>query len=229
MQKIIGYTFGNEDLLIRALTHSSFKNEMKIGDCGDYERLEFLGDAVLELVSSDFLFARYEDLPEGKLSKIRASAVCEPTLAMCAREFDLQEYIRLGRGEEKCGGRDNDSIISDVCEAVIGAIYLDGGMEPARAFINSRILNDFDNKKLFFDSKSTLQEFTQGRDGGSTPRYELVSEAGEGREKLFITEVYIDDEKFAEGRGKSKKASEQDAAYKALLALKDRGYVLKEY
>ncbi len=159
LQNLIGYSFKNEELILRALTHSSFCNEQLIGNAGDYERLEFLGDAVLEAVSSAFLFERYPGKKEGELSKIRASMVCEPSLAFCARDLKLGSFIRLGKGEERTGGRERDSIISDVMEAIVGAIFLDGGFDKASEFIHRFILSDLENKQLFFDSKSNLQEY----------------------------------------------------------------------
>ena len=161
LEKKIGYTFQNRALLKQAVTHSSFANEQKINRQKHYERLEFLGDAVLELVSSDFLFQTHPEMPEGQLTKLRASMVCEPALAYCAKDLTLDGYIQLGKGEESTGGRYRDSIVSDVMEAVIGAIYLDGGMEPARTYIHRFILSDLENKQLFLDSKTNLQEYMQ--------------------------------------------------------------------
>ena len=135
LEERIGYQFKNPSLLKQALTHSSFTNEQKINKAKNYERLEFLGDAVLELVSSEFLFKEHPDVPEGELTKMRASMVCEPSLAFCAKDLELGKFLRLGKGEESTGGRERDSITSDAMEAVIGAIYLDGGMEHAKSFI----------------------------------------------------------------------------------------------
>ena len=135
LEKRIEYTFQNKALLKQALTHSSYANEQKIRKSGDYERLEFLGDAVLEMISSEFLFKENPEMPEGKLTKLRSSLVCEPALAQCAKEIDLGAYMLLGKGEEATGGRFRESITSDVCEALIGALYLDGGYEIARDFI----------------------------------------------------------------------------------------------
>ena len=140
LEQKIGYTFQNKMLLKQALTHSSYANEQKINKTGDYERLEFLGDAVLELVSSDFLYKEYRELPEGQLTKKRSSMVCEPALAFCAREITLEKYILLGKGEEATGGRTRDSIISDVMEATIGAIYLASGIEEDKKFIHRYVL-----------------------------------------------------------------------------------------
>ena len=152
LEEKIAYRFHDRKLLRQALTHSSYANEMKINRYENYERLEFLGDAVLELVSSDFLFREQAKTAEGELTKLRASMVCEPALAYCAREFSLEKFILLGRGEETTGGRGRDSIVSDVMEALIGAIYLDGGLEEASAFIHRFILSDLENKQLFYDA-----------------------------------------------------------------------------
>lgn len=228
LEERIGYKFRNQDILKQALTHSSFANEQKINKLGDYERLEFLGDAVLELVSSEFLFKEHPKVPEGELTKIRASMVCEPALAFCAGDIELGNFIRLGRGEESTGGRQRDSIISDVMEALIGSIYLDGGMEPAKAFINRFILSDLEDKRLFYDSKSNLQELIQGKLKKEF-HYELLEERGPEHNKVFIVEVFMEEESLGKGSGRSKKAAEQQAAYKALLVLRDRGYVFKKY
>ena len=228
LEQRIGYQFHDISLLKQALTHSSFTNEQKINKTGNYERLEFLGDAVLELTSSEFLFHEHQDVPEGELTKMRASMVCEPALAFCARDLELGKFIRLGKGEENTGGRERDSIISDVMEAVTGAIYLDGGMEPARQFINSFILSDLEDKRLFYDSKSNLQELIQGKLKKEF-WYELLEESGPEHNKVFKVSVHMEDEVLGEGIGKTKKAAEQQAAYKALLLLRDRGYVFKKY
>ena len=161
LQERIGYRFKDEHLLFQALTHKSYANERQINKTESYERLEFLGDAVLELVSSEFLFHKYVDLPEGELTKMRASMVCEPALAFCARDLELGEFVLLGKGEECTGGRLRDSITSDAMEAVIGAVFLDGGLDAAKEFIYRFILSDLENKKLFYDSKTNLQELMQ--------------------------------------------------------------------
>jgi ribonuclease-3 len=152
----IGYRFKDISLLKNALTHSSYANEKKSLKVKDNERLEFLGDAVLELSSSDFIFKNYK-MDEGRMTRLRASIVCEPTLALCAREFGFEQYIKLGKGEELTGGRKRDSIVSDALEALIGAIYLDSDFANAKEFVLKFILNDLDNKQLFFDSKTILQ------------------------------------------------------------------------
>lgn len=219
VQEKIGYRFSNPELLRQALTHSSFANEQRINKAKDYERLEFLGDAVLELVSSEFIFENNQNMPEGKMTKLRASMVCEPALAYCARDIDLGNDILLGKGEEATGGRNRDSITSDVMEAVIGAIYLDGGFEKAKAHIHRFVLSDLENKILFLDSKTILQEEVQKK-GNVVLHYELVAEEGPDHDKQFTVDAYIDEELIGSGVGHTKKAAEQQAAYEALLKMK---------
>ena len=161
-QKKIGYQFQQEGLLRQALTHSSYANEHKMNRIECNERLEFLGDAVLELVSSEHLFAQFPQMPEGELTRLRASLVCEPTLAFCARELNLGDYLFLGKGEDQTGGRKRKSILSDAFEAIIGAIYLDGGFANAKEFIHRFVLNNVEHMQLFYDSKTILQEIVQG-------------------------------------------------------------------
>ena len=228
LEKLIGYEFKDKKLLKQALTHSSYANEQKINKSGDYERLEFLGDAVLEVVSSEFLFHKYPDLPEGKLTKLRASMVCEPSLAICARDLDLGSYILLGKGEESTGGRNRESITSDVMEAIIGAIFLDGGMEKAKAHIERFVLSDLEDKALFYDSKSTLQEVLQG-ELRKDFEYILNAERGPEHDKEFDVSVIVDGKVLGNGKGRTKKAAEQQAAYQALLKLREKGYVSKKY
>ncbi len=228
LEKRIGYQFKDISLLKQAVTHSSFTNEQKINRAKNYERLEFLGDAVLELVSSEFLFHQNPELSEGELTKLRASMVCEPSLAFCARDLELGQFMRLGKGEESTGGRKRDSITSDAMEAVTGAIFLDGGMEPAREFINRFILSDLEDKRLFYDSKSNLQEVIQGKLKKEFS-YRLLQESGPEHDKTFVVEVVMDGKQLGMGTGRTKKAAEQQAAYKALLLLRDKGYVFKKY
>lgn len=219
-QKTIGYSFKNEKLLLQALTHSSYANEKHMKKFSDNERLEFLGDAVLEIVSSEFLYNNYSDKPEGELTKLRASIVCEPTLALCTEPINLGDYIRLGKGEEQTGGRKRKSILSDALEAVIGAIYLDGGFTNAKEFVLKFIMTDIDKKQLFYDSKTILQEVIQGKHESLT--YKLVDESGPDHNKQFTVELYVDDKKMSMGVGHTKKAAEQQAAYEALLMLKNK-------
>ncbi len=221
LEERIGYTFRNEELLREALTHSSFSNEQRINRQKDYERLEFLGDAVLELVSSEFLFHENPNLPEGKLTKLRSSMVCEPALAYCARDLEIGKFIRLGKGEEATGGRERESITSDVMEAVIGAIYLDAGYEKAHDFIHRFILSDLENKILFYDSKTVLQEMIQAKPDTQFC-YRLVKEEGPDHAKTFEVEVVINDAVIGTGQGRTKKGAEQQAAYQAILALKNQ-------
>ena len=219
-EQLIGYTFKNKDLIIQAFTHSSFVNEQKINKKPDYERLEFLGDAVLEMISSAFLFKKYPDKKEGEMSKIRASLVCEPALAFDSEQLELKNYIQLGKGEEATGGRNKDSIISDVMEAVIGALFLDGGIDEAKKFIDNYVLTNADSMQMFSDSKSILQELVQGESLGEI-RYEICGESGPEHDKIFEVRVYVGDKNLGEGTGKTKKAAEQKAAYQALLVLKN--------
>lgn len=225
LQKRIGYHFYDEKLIRQALTHSSYANERKINKCGDYERLEFLGDAILEMVSSEFLFRKYPDMPEGKLTKLRASMVCEPSLAFCAQDLELGKFLFLGKGEEATGGRNRASVTSDVMEAIIGAIFLDGGLESAKLFIMNYILNDIEDKQLFYDSKTILQEQIQ-KTPGKTISYVLTGEEGPDHDKIFCVDVLIDGETLASGKGKNKKSAEQEAAYKVLLQMKKTGSTL---
>lgn len=217
----IGYSFKDKNLFKQALTHSSYTNEQKINKLGDYERIEFLGDAVLEIVSSEFLFHKYPNVPEGKLTKMRASMVCESSLAMCARDLDLGKYIFFGKGEEGCGGRTRESILADVMEAIIGAIYLDAGFEQAKAHIMKFVLVDLEDKVLFSDSKSALQEVVQAMED-SNLEYVITGENGPEHCKTFSVDVLINGKVVGSGEGKNKKAAEQSAAYQALLKLKDR-------
>ena len=214
----IGYTFRDRSLLVLALTHTSFANEAHSGHLGSNERLEFLGDAVLELVSSDFFYREKPKLSEGELTKLRASFVCEPALAYCAEQIPLPPYLLLGRGEEMTGGRLRPSIVSDALEAVIGAIYLDGGLTPARAYIDRFILNDIEGKRYFYDAKTILQEEIQ-KDKDAVLSYELRGEEGPEHLKRFTVAALRDGVPLAEGEGSSKKEAEQRAAYAALLAL----------
>lgn len=215
LEKTIGYQFGRKELLKQALTHSSFSNEQKINKFENYERLEFLGDAVLELLSSRFFFDTYPEMSEGEMTRLRSSMVCEPALAFCARDISLGSYILLGKGEEATGGRERDSITSDVMEAVIGAIYLDGGIEKAEEFIKKFILSDLENKQLFYDSKTILQEKVQK--AGKTLSYELVEETGPDHDKVFVVEARLDGVTVGRGQGRNKKTAQQQAAYQVLL------------
>lgn len=216
LEEKIGYCFQDKSLFRQALTHSSFSNEQKINKWKNYERIEYLGDAVLELISSDYFYHAYPEETEGNLTKMRASAVCEQALAITARELQLGGYMVFGKGEEQNGGRERESIIADAVEAIIGAIYLDGGLEQAKRFIHGFVLNDLDHKRLFYDAKSILQERIQEAKLGELT-YELIREEGPEHEKNFVMEARLNGETIGTGQGKSKKTAQQHAAYDALL------------
>ena len=219
LQNIIGYKFRDESLLESALMHSSYTNEKHIPKYKCNERIEFLGDAVLELVCSEFLYLKNRKTLEGEMTKTRARIVCEPSLAACARDIHLGEFLILGRGEEATGGRERDSVTSDALEALIGAIYLDGGFANAKEFVHKFVFNDLENKALFYDSKTILQELVQ-KDTDERIRYELIGENGPDHRKTFLVEVYIGNVKYGEGIGKSKKHAEMQAAYNAIKKLR---------
>ena len=214
------YEFQNKKLLSQAMTHSSYANEHHMDKSKCNERLEFLGDAVLEVVSSDFLYHKYKRLPEGDLTKLRASIVCEPTLALCAGDICLGEYLLLGKGEEATGGRERNSIVSDAMEALIGAIYLDAGFASAKEFIRKFILNDIEHKQLFYDSKTILQEMVQAM-GENPLSYELIREDGPDHNKIFETRALVGETEVGRGTGRTKKAAESMAAYRGILKLRD--------
>ena len=219
LEQTIGYQFTAKSLLEQAMTHSSYANEKHLGKLGCNERLEFLGDAVLELISSDFLYKKFRNNQEGELTKKRASMVCEKSLAYCAREFGLPEFILLGRGEEMMGGRKRDSIVSDALESLIGAMYLDGGFEPAQTFVLKFILNDLEDKRIFYDSKTVLQEMVQ--EGGNHPvEYRLLKEEGPDHNKSFEVSAMLDGQEIGRGIGRTKKSAEQRAAYRGILTIR---------
>ncbi len=213
----IGYQFKNPDLCVQALSHSSYINEKLINKSDDYERLEFLGDAVLELCVSEHLYKLYPDSREGDMTKLRASLVCEPTLANIAvSELGLGEYLLLSKGEEGTGGRERDSIISDVFEAIIGAIYLDGGFIKAQEYIQRFVLSDMQSKIDFMDSKTKLYEYAQNL--SKVIRYDC-EEMGPPHNRTYKVDLYIDDAYISSGSGKTKKAAQQNAARDALKKL----------
>ena len=214
LETIIGYKFKNPKLLETALTHTSYANESRT-PVQHNERLEFLGDSVLQIVSADYLFHAYADRPEGDLTRIRSSLVSEGALFQFAQEINLGEYLRLGRGEERCGGRTRPSVVSDAFEAVIAALYLDGGMEVARNFILPFIT---EGKTAEDDYKTRLQEVVQ-QDPSAVLKYEVTGETGPDHNKQFTVCVWRNGELLAEGRGRSKKAAEQHAAKVALEKL----------
>ncbi|MDY3248987.1 MAG: ribonuclease III [Candidatus Choladocola sp.] len=222
LEEKTGYRFRDPAMLKQAMCHSSYANEHKPETIHDNERLEFLGDAVLEIISSDFLYHQYPDMPEGQLTKLRASIVCEPTLALCAREIGLEKFLLLGKGEEHTGGRKRNSIISDAMEALIGAIYLDGGFANAKEFVEKFVLTDIEHKKLFYDSKTILQEIVQRDYKEEEIRYVITDERGPDHAKEFVVEVRIGNKLAGTGSGSTKKAAEQEAAYRAIIELKGK-------
>ena len=216
LEERIGYRFKEPKLLKQAMCHSSFANERHMDRLLNNERLEFLGDAVLELITSEFLFKNYPKMPEGEATRTRASIVCEQTLALCARELGLGAFLLLGKGEDLTGGRDRDSITSDALEALLGAVYLDGGFASAKEFVHRFFLNDIEHKKLFFDSKTILQEEIQG-ETTELLHYVLTGEEGPDHNKRFMVHACLGSQVIGEGSGRTKKAAEQEAAYRALI------------
>ncbi|NLL00416.1 MAG: ribonuclease III [Clostridiales bacterium] len=219
LEEKIGYGFKDDELLLQALTHSSYANEMKMNKEDNNERLEFLGDAVLELVTSAHVYKEHQNLSEGDLTKLRASIVCEQTLSSCAKEMEIGKFLLLGKGEDASGGRQRDSILSDTLEAIIGAIYLDGGFTNAKEFIKKNIFSKLNDKQLFYDSKTILQEIIQNDNNKQKIRYKLISEQGPDHNKSFTMALYIGNEKISVGVGKTKKAAEQEAAMQAIKKL----------
>lgn len=219
LSDILHYEFKDSAIIQQAMTHSSFANEKRINKPAHYERIEFLGDAVLECIVSEFLYQKNPGMTEGELTRLRASLVCEFTLSTCAKELKLGEFVRLSKGEELTGGRTRNSILCDLFESVLGAIYLDGGMEPAKRYVHDFLLNDIEHKTLFYDAKSNLQELVQ-QGGMGELSYVLVASNGPDHNREYVTDVLIDGEAFATGKGSSIKGAEQMAAYLALMKLK---------
>ena len=213
----LGYHFKDRALLENALTHSSYANENR-GALGSNERLEFLGDSVLGMVTADFLFKEHPDLPEGDLTRTRAALVCEESLVEVADLLDLGAYLKLGRGEEAGGGRERPSIRADAVEAVLAAVYLDGGLVEARKIIQRFILDKETEKSASRDYKTTLQELVQ-RESGQVLTYRLSGESGPDHAKVFSVEVDLNGQKVGEGTGHSKKEAEQMAARAAIARL----------
>lgn len=211
LEREIGYTFRNPQLLETALTHTSFANESKT-PIRHNERLEFLGDSVLGIVVADYLFHQWKDRPEGELTRTRASLVCESALYEFAKEIHLGSFLRLGKGEERGGGRNRPSVVSDAFEALIAALYLDGGLEVARNFILPFLS---EGKAADADYKTQLQEVVQ-QNPEERLHYELKEEQGPDHDKRFVMAVYLNSNQIGEGTGHSKKAAEQAAAKEAL-------------
>lgn len=216
LEEKIGYSFEDKGLLLTALTHSSYANE-KHDRSLSYERLEFLGDSILGLVTAEFLYSHEPALPEGRMTRLRAELVCEGSLKKVAEELGIGEHMRLGKGEERSGGRGRTSILADMVEAVIAAIYLDSGMDAARSFIIDRLLKNADlgEQHKIADYKTELQELVQ-RKSDSHISYELTGESGPDHNKIFSFCVYINGVAAGQGSGRSKKEAEQAAACAAL-------------
>lgn len=218
LEEAIKYHFKNQQYIVRALTHSSYSNENKKEKPKNNERLEFLGDSVLGLVISEYLFSHYHQLEEGQLTKIRAKIVCEASLGEASKVLKLGEYMLFGRGEELTGGRERMSILADAFEALIAAIYLDGGMECVKTVVLGQLGSVIEaavQGKLFVDYKTRLQEIIQVQKGNRI-KYEIIKEEGPDHAKVFHTEVRLNDEIIGVGSGSSKKESEQAAAKEGL-------------
>ena len=219
LEQKLGYKFNNLNLLKNALTHSSYANEVRNGFSSN-ERLEFLGDSVLSIVVSDYIYKHYPNMPEGELTKLRASLVCEKSLCAFSRELELGSYLMLGKGEDKGGGRERDSILADAFEAVLAAIYLDGGMEPARRHVMNFVLRELKHTddEVFKDYKTALQEIIQ-RNPEESVTYILIDESGPDHDKSFTVEVRLNSNVIGKGTGKNKKRAEQMAAKEALMLM----------
>ncbi len=216
LENNLKYSFKNKSLLTNALTHSSYANEMRNG-INSNERLEFLGDSVLSIIVADYLYKKLPNNPEGELTKLRASLVCEKSLCGFSRELEIGKYLLLGKGEDKGGGRERDSILADAFEAVLAAMYLDGGMDIARNHVMRFILPELSHKddEVFKDYKTALQEIIQ-RNPEESVSYTLVGEEGPDHNKIFEVEVRLNSNTIGKGKGKSKKQAEQMAAKQAL-------------
>jgi ribonuclease III len=220
-EKLLGYGFKKREHLKRALTHKSFANEQHMPATEHNERYEYLGDAVLELSISHLLMAHFPNYPEGELSKLRAAVVNEAELAKMARAILIGEYLYLGKGEDRTGGREKPSLLSDAYEAVLGAVYLDRGFEKANQVIKKqfmRVLDEVGGVGFFKDYKTRLQEISQGK-FKVMPRYRVVNSTGPDHKKTFEVNLFVKDELVGVGRGASKKAAEQDAAKQGLEKL----------
>ena len=221
LEKRLGHVFHDRALLDTALTHSSYANENRSQGIVCNERLEFLGDSVLGVTVADFLYRRYADMPEGRMTRLRSELVCEQSLYQVALKLELGRFLRLGRGEEHNGGRARASILSDAVEALIAALYLDGGMSAASEFIHRSLLSELGNEEpeYFTDYKTALQELIQ-RESGRVLSYELVDEQGPDHDKTFTVRVLLNGEPIGRGRGRTKKEAEQSAAHNALEELR---------
>lgn len=219
LEQKLGYIFKNKDLLTNALTHSSYANENRGEGVYSNERLEYLGDAVLELISARYIYDIRPAMPEGKMTRLRSELVCEQSLYIVAKELELGKYLRMGRGEGKNGGRERPSILADATEALLAAMYLDGGFDVADAFVRRMLLNPESIKRVSAeDYKTELQELIQ-RTPNSHVSYELIGETGPDHDKTFAFRVCLNGEQIGEGKGRTKKEAEQAAAREALKKL----------
>ena len=223
LQNELNVTFDNKNLLYQAFTHSSYVNEHRRKLFTDNERLEFLGDAVLELSVSKFLFEKYPHMSEGELTKLRASIVCEPSLVIFANELKFGQYVLLGKGEELTGGRERPALLADVFESFVGALYLDQGLETVVAFLEKIVFPKVEIGAFshVMDFKSQLQEMVQQSNNGVL-HYEIVDEKGPAHNRTFVSRVLLNDQELGIGRGKSKKEAEQQAAQSAMQMLKQQ-------
>jgi ribonuclease-3 len=212
----VNYTFNNPQLLVNALTHSSYANERGLGRKACNERLEFLGDSVLGFITAEYLYTRYPAKTEGELTRLRSELVCEVSLAAASKRLKLGEFLRFGKGEEQTGGRERPSILADAFESTLAAIFLDGGREPAERFVRENILDitESDNHGSS-DYKTMLQELIQ-REGHPSPEYQIIGERGPDHDKIFTAEVLISGKRSGVGEGRTKKDAEQAAAKEAI-------------
>ncbi len=220
-EDIINYKFNNIETLEKSLTHSSYSNEDKSYNKVNNERLEFLGDAVLSITVSRFIFDKFPEYPEGDLTKLRSQVVCEDTLSLVAGNLNVGKYLLLGKGEEASGGRERKSILADAVEAIIAAIYIDGGYRKAEKFVLDNLTNYIHvavKGKIVTDFKSYLQEYYQSKSQNCKIRYVVTREEGPDHEKLFHVNVLVNKSVVGKGEGKSKKLAEQDAAKNALVS-----------
>lgn len=218
----LGYQFQNPKLLDHALTHSSYANEHHLGSISSNERLEFLGDSVLGMIVADHIYRTFPDLPEGDLTRIRANLVCEGSLVLVAKEWDLGRYLKLGKGENACGGRSRPSILADAVEAVLAAVFLDGGLAHDRDIIQRFLLDRMEQvNRASRDHKTYLQELVQ-RKSGQVLSYELIGESGPDHNKTFQMQVLLNGQPIGQGTGHSKKEAEQAAANAAIERLEGK-------
>lgn len=225
LSKVLAYDFKDKDLIKTAITHTSFANEAR-GRVDHNERLEFLGDSVLSLSVSEFIYKTYPKLPEGSMTKLRAGVVSEFTLAKIAKSMGLGKYLRLGKGEQINGGRHRDSILADAFEAIIAAIYLDGGLEPAKEFVIRQLadsIKSLSKSDGSWDSKTLLQELLQVSNKADI-RYEIIAEDGPDHNKSFTAQISNNGKIIGTGQGKSKKEAEQMAAYNALKKINEEEF-----